>query len=94
MNLLRVLFTQMKPSNTVRRGSTILRDKNGFFILAHSGGCDKPAATKSVPSELVGIFLCTDELRSSIAAVHGLGGDADSTWDNEGNIWLRDFEPS
>ena len=32
-------------------------------------------------------FFGTDELRSSIAAVHGLGGDADSTWDNEGDIY-------
>ena len=27
-------------------------------------------------------------------AVHGLGGDAYSTWEDEGKIWLRDFVPS
>ena len=27
-------------------------------------------------------------------AVHGLGGDAFDTWEDEINIWLRDFVPS
>ena len=27
-------------------------------------------------------------------AIHGLGGDAYSRWEDEGNIWLRDFVPS
>ena len=39
-------------------------------------------------------FSGTNELRSSIVAVHGLGGDAYRTWEDEGKIWLRDFVPS
>ena len=30
---------------------------------------------------------------SSIVAVHGLGGDAYNTWEDDGKIWLRDFLP-
>ena len=27
-------------------------------------------------------------------AVHGLGGDAYGTWEDEGHLWLRGFVPS
>ena len=36
-----------------------------------------------------------DMLNFSIVAVHGLGGDWQSTWtDENGKLWLRDFLPS
>jgi pimeloyl-ACP methyl ester carboxylesterase len=44
-------------------------------------------------SQLPG-FTCShpDAYKSSIVAVHGLGGDWEETWtDNNGQLWLRDF---
>ena len=35
-----------------------------------------------------------DMQESSVVAVHGLGGDAFGTWEDEGKLWLQDFIPS
>lgn len=32
--------------------------------------------------------------RRSIVAIHGLGGDAEHTWEHGTKLWLRDFLPS
>ena len=46
------------------------------------------------PGSQVSFFFSTDESRCSIVAVLGLGDDAYDTWEDEINIWLRDFVPS
>ncbi|KAJ4126962.1 hypothetical protein NW768_008583 [Fusarium equiseti] len=50
-----------------------------------------------VPDDTLGLNFLTDEHAEAdvdIVAVHGLGGDAYSTWTaSNGKLWLRDFLP-
>ncbi|KAH7261549.1 hypothetical protein BKA59DRAFT_409635, partial [Fusarium tricinctum] len=74
-----------------------MRRLKEFFRQRKPNDVTEAASSSNPTREKNGLFILAETVEGTVAidivAIHGLGGDAYGTWDDGGQLWLRDFLP-